>query len=674
MKDTRRSRRTRPRRFGVWQGLLLCVGFFLFDTVPGHARTANAADVQQQPASDGHSEEDETGQSGSTLTLDPSGAVADNQRRLVALVLDVARASEQRHAALSELLQSNGHGVVSPSAAEAMNTVLLRVDCDYAPVIVGSFASMSVLPERLWDPFVSLLNRCEVKREIGLRAVPVFRTRAAAAYLIKHTADREPGLVRVAAFEGLERLSGRRFGTDAGAWRSWHAAMEGADEAAWIRELMQGLAIHADGLRLQRRQSVDRTLELLRRLHLRTPAEERTALLVSMLEDQEREVQRLGLRLGRGDLASGVVSVESLGLAARKLIDVVDPELRLNASVLCLQTGVGISDEMLDARLRDEVDAPVLAVLLNLYAATPTQQGLTSVVEMLDASSGDVRSAARVATIAALRSTMPVETSVRDRLIDRVHGHSAIADDVSGIVDDRLSEPIAAETDAAITPLHVAIALRFELSEFLDRLLATMSRDEPVDELVDVVARTPAGWGVVVRAAAADVRWHQLLSEFVARHGVAPDVVGRVLQRETFGSIVQHGELAVDLAELYPFQIRIGLAQQIYQRHPSSADAILATIDRDGLDAAGRQRLDELLELVMRAHDTVRAGSMTHKDSAPETDGSPSGQAGNAEPNSSEDPGDPDQPAKLDDGVTGEQSEPALGSGKDLEDDASSRL
>ena len=549
--------------------------------------------------------------------------VSDQQRRLTGLILDTERASEQRQAALQELLRSNGPGVVSASASEAMNTVLLRVDCAYAPVVVRAFGAMSVVPERLWEPFVSLLNRCDLKKPAGLRAVAAFRSRAATEYLMQHVGNTQPGVVRVAAFSGLERLSGQRFGTDADAWAAWYDRLRDADEGEWVRALMYGLATHADGLNEQRRQNVDRTLELLRQLHLRTPNDERTALLVTMLGDSEREVQRLGLRLARGDLANGVVGVGPLGNAARALIDAVDPEIRLNASVLCLQTGVGLDADTLNARLNSEVDTPVLAVLLNLYVSMPTPGGLPAVVAMLDAESGDVRSAARMATIAGLRAGHAVDAAVRDRLMARSLAEAS----------DNEAVP---EGDRVVTPLGVAIALRFGIDEVLERLLDIMTRDDASapgddapdewlnDELVDVVARTPAGWGVVVRAASMRARWHRLLSEFVVRHGIAAELVGRVLEREAFGTTEEHAALAVDLAEGYGINDRLALALLLAEGHPASTQLILASIEVSGLDASGRELFEEASSAAAESLEALRARNAAA--SNPDTGGAPADQ------------------------------------------------
>jgi len=231
-----------------------------------------------------------------------------------------------------------------------------------------------------------------------LEALGSFRTLKSAGAVFEFTSpDRPPG-VSTAAFGALARLSGRDdLGNDREAWRSWLSGLEASPESAWRDEIAANHAARADRASERARDLSGKLVDSLRQLHLRTPAEGRSALLAKWLKDAQPEVRGLGFELvGRELSASGGLGPE-VGEAALSLLESPDASTRASAARVIRQLAPGEANAAVLRALNAEQDPAAAGALLLAAARWPDRTIAPAMLRWLESDSSARQQAAETA-------------------------------------------------------------------------------------------------------------------------------------------------------------------------------------------------------------------------------------------------------------------------------------
>jgi len=331
------------------------------------------------------------------------------------------------------LRQNGASPAESARAAEsiiaAANEAAVREEIETAikqPLVAGGAgaALLGAITRASWpspDLFLILARRLEGagSDEIPtlLGALGSFRTMPAATLLVSYTGEHHASPIRSAAFSALTRLSGRDdLGTDRGAWEAWAQRARTLTNEQWESELLRGLARRADRASSQRREAGTRLTDALRRVHIRTPADERSILLAEWMQDPLPEVRDLGLELVSRELADTGRLDTRIGEAALRLLAHGDPAVRSSAAVLVRQLApVGASEAVLMA-LSKETDERAAAALLLAAARWPSPSAASIVMGWLERS-GAASSGAWEAAL-ALSNAGVLDEAQRHRVLD----------------------------------------------------------------------------------------------------------------------------------------------------------------------------------------------------------------------------------------------------------------
>jgi hypothetical protein len=240
--------------------------------------------------------------------------------------------------------------------------------------LLAALAKTADAPARLY-PLISQRLAAAAPEETGriIEALGSFRTREAAKLLGRYLTDSPPA-VESAALASLARLSARDdLGQEKAAWAAWLHEVDGMTEPQWRLRLISALAARSDRLSSQRHDAVSQLTDALRKLHLATKAEERPALLASLLEDDIPAVRNLGFELVARELSVTGHLDGPVGQAALRLLKHADPQVRSSAAVLVRQLAPSGAEQAVAEALLIETDATAASDLLLAAARWPSR-------------------------------------------------------------------------------------------------------------------------------------------------------------------------------------------------------------------------------------------------------------------------------------------------------------
>ncbi|CAG1007626.1 hypothetical protein PHYC_03457 [Phycisphaerales bacterium] len=255
--------------------------------------------------------------------------------------------------------------------------------------VLRAIAAASDVSPRLYPMLaqrVSRSNAAELPRV--LEALGSFRSRDAARLLVLHLDESQPEAVRTAAAGALARLSGHDdFADDPTQWGRWLSEVDGLSELQWRASLVASFARRVDRLDAERRAAGAKVVEVLRRLHLATPPEQRSAFLAGLLTDSSREVRDLGLELVSRELsASGTLGPE-VGDAAIPLLASEDSRVRAAAAGIVRQLAPAQASPAISRALRIESDPSAAGALLIAATRWPSEAVVQVLLRWLDINS-----------------------------------------------------------------------------------------------------------------------------------------------------------------------------------------------------------------------------------------------------------------------------------------------
>lgn len=314
---------------------------------------------------------------GSRETADELGIAWRTVRDPASTPADAARAAEALVAAASD-----------PGVREAIGEAIGPALSARSPgaLLVGAVARASWPASDLFPLLRRRLDNAGPEElPLLLSAIGSFRTIPAAECLLSYANGGNSPAVTAAAFAALARLSGRDdLGPDRTAWEQWLRRVAGMSAPEWERELMVAMVVRADRQVLERREAAARLTDALRKIHLRTPPEERSVLLADWLLDRLPEVRDLGLELVSRELADTGRLDAVVGEAALRLMASPDPNVRATAAVLVRQLAPAGAARAVIGALATETDPRVATPLLLAAARWPTAGVVPAVFSWLE--------------------------------------------------------------------------------------------------------------------------------------------------------------------------------------------------------------------------------------------------------------------------------------------------
>lgn len=413
---------------------------------------------------------------------------------------------------------------------EAIQMVLTdpRPECPGRMALVHRISELAEAPAWLGGPLISLGGRVPPE-QVGavLSALSSVRTRASARAILGYARPELPPDLRRAAFHALARLTGREdLGESLPAWQAWLDGCEGLTEGQWRSLLLTSVSRRADEAENRRRAVMGELLDALRRLHLATPAEGRSALLASLLRHGQAEVRALGMDLVLRELANGTRLNGPTLEASFELLASPDAGVRRQGALLLARLAPPESNERILSALRSEQDPGVASALLDAAARTP-DRGLIEPVIRWMGSATPTASAASQAAWSLLRAGLLPRGPDLDRVMHEARRLAGTQPTpgvcfllaAAGDEDDLLTVAgLLHSSDPAIR-LAAAEALA-PSAHLLDRVIAA-ARSDP--NLLEIASR-----GIVMRGATA--------SDFLTLMTIdspAPDTRRRALARTT---------------------------------------------------------------------------------------------------------------------------------------------
>lgn len=339
---------------------------------------------------------------------------------LLALLTDPASAPATRDRAAQRLC-----AVASQrDALDAIRVHLASAD-PAAPSTTALFRaaarSTTPLPAELFDPFTALLSRARAEQlPTLLPALSAWRTREALRVLLAYTDPNQPGPVRDAAFQALQRLTGRDdLGADPERWDRFSADAAAWSREEWERRLLLALAARADALAAREAAALARVTDALRRLYLATPVEQRSDLLVSLLRDDSDPIRSLGLELASRELSSTHLLDQPVADACLTLLNHPTPRIRQNAALLLYQLSPPGAGPAISAALLRETDTDAAAALLSASGRWPDPAVIPTVAQWLGRPA--TRAAAAQAALALARAGHLYDPAPRAVILDAIH-------------------------------------------------------------------------------------------------------------------------------------------------------------------------------------------------------------------------------------------------------------
>ncbi len=515
---------------------------------------------QDQPAEQDPPAPDEPDEAPAQAPTTPAqlGAIVEDAEADAQARLDAAHALIRRGALRESLV--------------IVNAILGRTtgQSSGARVILEAMGDEPVVPGELWAPVALLPVADDASlRVLVATAAGSFRTRDAAALLVEW-GERDPDpKVQRAARAALTRLSGRDLPPEPGVWDDWLAAQGTVDGLAWLRGLIQGLASRTDALSARLSAAERQLVETNRRLHLALPAEERSALLASLLVDPIPRLRTLGFDLVDRELASSVQLDESVGLAGIELLDNDDPGVRQRAALLVVRLAPERGAQAIIERLRRETDAGVAEALLRGVARWPGENCDSEVLRWA-LTNGPTSDAALDAAWSLQRSGMLTDEQARSALLDELRKRETGEMNASPL---RLLSALGAQSDRArISALLDSgdAGVRRRAAE------AIIADPESLDAIITAAQRDAGLYDLASRALGMHRRSAQGLAQLIALTPPTPEAGASAI--DAMGALLSPSELLEATSRLDDPALRERLLARLLTepKDPGLSEALIA--------------------------------------------------------------------------------------------------
>lgn len=322
---------------------------------------------------------------------------------LESVLLTPETSPDDRRAAVAQLLEAGRFGPIQTAIASGDK-----------PVVASVFRTIleidGQLPEPLLDATIAYIQSLGAETDpMAVQVLAGVRTKPAITPVVAllENKDAPKPLIEAAMSTLLEQTGREDLGDDPAAWTAWW------EEARWLppREWEAMLAVaHAErARRLQREsdQQIARILDLHHKMYALTPQDQRSALLATMMKDQEPGVRALAFELAERALLNTQRLDDDVRLASIDRLNDPDAVIRASAASLLFRVGAGAeAAEAVRRAIRHEVDPGAAAAMLDFLQRRPNETDLLICLDWLGdgepAASAAARTLASSATAGSL--------------------------------------------------------------------------------------------------------------------------------------------------------------------------------------------------------------------------------------------------------------------------------
>ena len=391
----------------------------------------------------------------------------------------VVKTDERTGSALSAALRDG----TAPATQRAIARAILAVDPGsprYTQALRDSLATASTAA-------------CISDLLAALNTAPT-RSTVAAAMARFNNAD-TPGDIRALLSNSMARWTGcDECAARGGAgWDAWWANAQSLDSDGWNLELSRNFRARSERLARSNEQLTASIVDLYNALYSATPQEQRSAVIASMLRDNLRQANQLGLELASRTLLNAQPLGPGVSNAAITLLASEHEDIRASAARLIENLGAPISQAAVVEALERERSPRVAAPLLRLASRDPGNIPVTTVLRWLRAPE-PAGSAAADAVLALHAAGLLDQSAGRDAL-------STILDLDPGTMTASQSRVLAAlggpEERAAVRN----VAMRStNAGARRSAAIALATNPDELDFLLDAAAQDPALFEGAARA------------------------------------------------------------------------------------------------------------------------------------------------------------------------------
>lgn len=370
------------------------------------------------------------------------------------------------------------------------------------PAFLQALVRRATAPRWLVSPLASLARTPGSQRLPAVEALSSVRAVEAIEVLVTLLDDEDEAL-RSAADTALVRLSAREdLAGRVEGWRAYLDSMKAMAPSDRERALLGAIAARTDRLAAARAVAEAELVAVYRRLHLRTPPEERSVLLASMLLDPIDAVRDVGFELVGREIGAGTPLDTSVEQAALSLLAHPDPGTRARAAVLTARLAPQDAGPSVAAALVAERDPDAAAALLLAGARWPNSAIVDPTAAWLERD-GVTFHAAADAALALERAGRLREAGVQPRVLAALR-----------------ARPIELVNPAGLR-LLVTLGDERDVGALADRLATT---DEPARRraLADALADAPTAVDVLVEAADVHPELYAQAARTLERHRATP--------------------------------------------------------------------------------------------------------------------------------------------------------
>ncbi len=379
----------------------------------------------------------------------------------------------------------------------------------------------------------------------AVSALGSFRTREAAAVLVDIVADSRPPPVEDAAARSLTRLTGRDdLGPDQ--WGGWLAGALALSDRQWQQQLLLAHIQRVQSLQASARDADRQLADAWRQVHLLTPQDQRSDLLVRLLQSPISVLRDLGFDLINREIGESRQLAPTVAQAAISLLSSPEPTVRAQSALLLDRLATPEAEAAILAALERETDERAADALLRAASRWPSAAMVRPVLRWFNAGP-TLRLRAAATAWALLRDGFLTNPDDRESVLTGVRAIDTAAltapacrilATLGGEADlARLHTLLASQEPAARATAADALALRADQT---DTLLAAATNDAALFEATARALRTHLH----------DARGYAALSRLPAP---SPQIRGRALAEYAAllptPEIIRLAQLASDPAE-----------------------------------------------------------------------------------------------------------------------------
>lgn len=223
-----------------------------------------------------------------------------------------------------------------------------------------------------------------VQERVGaVRAMAEYRSKEIVFQLMRLIESPEAP-IRQAAFASLRDLTGlTENGDDPVAWQKWWAGKRTLSPSRFLDSIVRSISARSSDQSARIKQLIEQLTKAKRDHYLAVAEDQRTGLLLVMLEDELAATRVLAAKLTGSRVVNAQSISDELRGSLRKHLDDESPEVRAAVAVPLSDLGDAPAAEMAIERLLREPDANVQAAYLTLLAQVPLPESVDLALQLI---------------------------------------------------------------------------------------------------------------------------------------------------------------------------------------------------------------------------------------------------------------------------------------------------